>query len=171
MEAVQWAESCKRYEALYPTRRLSDGTVAAWYEEFGEWADYPLAMRAISRLAAESDRAPSLASWREMHGGLVRERAALRALEEGERVRTDGPGSAVWDRRHAAYRDWKRIHEHLGDPRISAMFHALVEQYAHPTDPAAWRFNEAKHNDQAMTTRLALIAEIEALGLDRRSMT
>lgn len=54
-------------------------------------------------------------------------------------------------------REWKRIQWCMYDERISAMFAALKDGCTHPDDPTD---SEAGH------IRMALVAEIEALGIE-----
>jgi hypothetical protein len=158
MEATQWAESCRRFEALWPTRRISTETVAAWFEEFGVWADYPVAMRALSRLSTESERPPSLAAWREMHGALFREKQAERKRDEGEVV-DDGPGTASWERRRRLGEEWLEINDCLHDEPLAAMFRALLDQCRTPGEPT---------DREADLARQALVDEIRARMIPRR---
>jgi hypothetical protein len=152
MEAVQWAETCRRYESLWRTARLSEETINAWFDEFGVWADYALAMRALSRLSTDHDRPPSLATWREVHGVLVRERAADRRRDEGEPV-PDGPGTASWARRQKLGAEWQLINDSLHDERLHAMHAALAGQVRRPGEPT---------DAEAQLVREALVDEIKA---------
>lgn len=54
-------------------------------------------------------------------------------------------------------REWKRIQWCMYDDRISAMFRALREGCADPANPT---------NQEGANTRMALIAEIDALGIE-----
>lgn len=152
MEQTQWAESCRRYEALWRSARLSDETITAWYEEFGVWADYPAAMRALNRLSTEQERAPSLAAWRELHGAMVRERNAQFRASQGTPV-PDGPGSAAWERRAKLGDEWMRINDCLHDASFAAMHAALQAQVKKPGEPT---------DAEAQLVREALMDELRA---------
>lgn len=134
MERVQWAECCMRYESLWRTARLTVETTNAWYDEFGVWADYASTMRAINRLSGESERPPSLATWRELHGVMMREKHASQKREEGERV-PDGPGSASWERMRKIGMEWMEINDSLHDESFAAIHAELQKQVVKPGQP------------------------------------
>lgn len=173
MEQVQWVECCNRYEALWRTARVSDETSRAWFEEFGRWADYALAMRAISRLSTDHDRGPSLATWREMHGAMLRERAADQKRDRGEPV-ADGPGSASWERRKKLGDEWLHVNDCLHDKLLAAMFEAMrkgTRKPGEPTDAEGHVIREALIDEIAH--RMAQGAPIERIprGDPRRRKT
>lgn len=147
MEIVKWAEVCRKIEGLWPARRMTDDTNAAWFEAFGERADYATTMRAVLRLASEEDRAPSLAQLR----------AAYRDLDQGAhryRPRRDALTDANEAQRRATMAvEWREVRAGMQRyPRIREMFHALQTQYGPDVTDA-----------QALLCRMALIDELRHL--------
>jgi hypothetical protein len=72
-------------------------------------------------------------------------------------TRAPSPEDADWYRYIG--REWKRIHACMHDERISAMFWTLREQCKDPDEPT---------NTEGGQARMALIAEIDALGIEPR---
>lgn len=157
MELAKWAECCKRYESLWRTARLSDETMHAWFEEFGVWADYALALRSLNRLSTEAERPPSLATWRELHGVMIRERSASQRREQGEPV-PDGPGSPGWERRRRLGEEWMHVNDCLHDDDLAAMFGALQAQSRTKREPT---------DAEGQMVREALMDEIRARSIER----
>lgn len=63
-------------------------------------------------------------------------------------------------------REWTRITWCMYDERIASMWRALRDQLEYPTDPDAPGFSRGHHNMQSAAMRQALIAEIDALGIE-----
>jgi hypothetical protein len=143
MEKKQWQELCQQIAALWPGKRVPDATVDAWYREFASWANYEVLGKAITGLAAKSDRAPTLAGLREAYAGRGGETKRL-APEEPP----DPETRAHWD---ALGKDWTRINECMWDEGVSAVYHALMDADVPPAD-----------------VKLALLDEIEARNIERK---
>jgi len=144
MERDQWVEVCHRIEGIWPGRRMNERTVDAWFDAFGREAEYAVAMRAVTRLADDQDRAPSLAALKAAYRDVTPPRARREpdALEDRNDVA----------RRATMAREWREINEAMRRvPRIREMFHAFQAQYPDATDA------------QATLVRMALIDEIKHL--------
>jgi hypothetical protein len=72
-------------------------------------------------------------------------------------TRAPSPEDADWYRYIG--REWRRINACLYDERIKAMFHALKAQCKDPDAPT---------NTEGGQVRMALIEEIDALGIEPR---
>lgn len=128
MTKAQFRDCCTRMADLWPgTKRMADGTVDAWYEEFGSWAEYDTVLAMLARLVKAEDRRPTLAKLvgeyrtvagtRPKHGGEL--------AEEAEAARQRPHYAAVAKR-------WIRIILCMHDPGVKAMYHAMVENEVEP---------------------------------------
>lgn len=150
MEIVKWTECCVQMERLWPPLRLPSETVEAWFEAFGQRADYATVHRTLMRLVETEERAPKLATiraaYRDVDGGVHRRRPHHDELEDRNARQRRAVAAVEWQQIRAAMRR---------HPRIREMFDALRTQYGDDITDA-----------QGTLCRLALIDEIKHLTPD-----
>ena len=126
MRKDQWDQTCERISALWPGRkRIPEATVEAWYGELGKRADFEVMGLALTRLAAESERAPGLAAL----SAAVREAGGARKPRDDEEENPED--RERWDR---LGKDWILINRCRHDEGVRNVLIGLMATDADPGD-------------------------------------
>lgn len=146
MTKEQWASAVDRMVAIWPGRRkLPEATVEAWYKELGSWADAEVFQAVITRLGKETEKAPGLATL------VMATKDAGGDPRRKHRAEDEEPSDDDKERWARLAKDWIFINRCRYHPAISELLRGLLANEADPGD-----------------TRLALLAEIEHLGVKPR---